>query len=167
MKTLGFSLSIISILIFGFYYSYQSTYRINDLREFKKILIVMKNEIIFLKTPLNELIEHMQYKSSMHYLFEAFSNELKEEKEDIYEMWECAIEKSKNKYYFQKEDLEMIGSFGKAFGKSMDTKISIMENIIEYINNKIFEINEEKIKDLKLYKSLSILVSGLIIILFW
>lgn len=166
MKVFGFVLSILPILILGFYLSYESSYRIKDLRELKKVLTLMKNEIVFLKTPLRELIEHMKYKSNLSHLFHQFLNELNKSNENIYDMWERAVHSTRGKYYFKREDEDMLLSLGKALGKSTDTEISTIENIMEYIDMKILELNEEKSKDLKLYKSLSVLFSALIIILF-
>lgn len=166
MKILGLSLCVIPILIIGFYFSYETSYRIKDLREMKKILIFMKNEIVFLKTPLKELMESIKNKSSLDYLFENFINELELTHGNMESKWERALNKSVERFYFKKEDIDIFYSFGKCLGRSQEAELSIVDNIIQYIDLKILELDRENQNKIKLYKSLGILLSLTIVIIF-
>ncbi|WP_250277677.1 stage III sporulation protein AB [[Clostridium] colinum] len=152
--------------IIGFYYAYKPIYRKNDLLEMKRALLSLSSEIKFFSS-LNEAILNIEknLNKPIQNIFIKFRENMQEKRgEELAFLWEDAIKNGAYETYFVKEDIENICVIGKMIG-SLDKNFNIesLNIVIEYINNTVKNIDDEKNKNFKMYQSLGFL-SGLMII---
>jgi stage III sporulation protein AB len=160
-KIIGSALVILSASLIGFYYSNKENYRIADLEEFKKTLLLLKSEIEFSMTSLPEamliLSERTSPKFSMFY--ETIGFRLNEKTgEGISVIWRESVDHALKKTYFAAEDFDFFRSFGDALGV-MDRVLqqSSLRMMMDYIDAKTDSLYEASAKSKKMYPSLGIL----------
>lgn len=168
-KIIG-SLLIISVFtIYGFYLSYRIIYRQNDLLEMKRAILILSSEMRFLSTSIVDAITHIENSIDppIKNLFSYFKFLLEKNEGDSIEIiWEKALASELKNSFFSKNDL---GKF-KIIGKSIcnydkDFNLSSLRLVNDYIDQSIAEINLDKRQYLKMYQSLSILLSIMIVII--
>lgn len=150
----------------GFYYSYKPFYRKKDILEMKRAIICLVSEIK-LYSNLKEAIFNIQKNINcpIKIFFENFLYNLENKKgEELYILWEDAINNSE-KHFFTNADIENFKMLGKIISNiDIDLNLDSIKIIIDYIDNEIKNIENEKMKLCKMYQSLGVL-SGLMIII--
>jgi len=166
IQIVGIILIMTACTTAGIYYANKPAFRIKDLKEIKKALIILHSEIEYTLTPLPVAIENISKRIDGHIskIFSDFVVLLKEKRNhDIGEIWLMSLEESKEKTYFMEEDLEYLISFGKTLGYLDKTlQVNSIALTIKYIEDKIEEITLVSLKNKKLYQTLGVL-SGLLI----
>ncbi len=169
IKILGGILVSLTICIYGFYYSYKESYRQKDLQLLKKSLTIFSSEINYAMSTIEVAAKNISEKTShpINKIFSDFNKELKENNNsDIYYMWKNSIENNVSSTYFNEEDIREIITFGKTLGYlDHNQQIVNINLLLEYINNAIEEIESTKNQDKKLYQTLSVLGSLLVVII--
>ena len=152
----------------GNYMSQRQNIRKKQLLSLKKAFIFLKSQIEYSCEELAAAFENVAVKSEkpINILFENSIKKLKNREKTVEEIWteECDIFLKQS--LFLKEDIEMLKMFGKTLGYS-DIKHQI-ENInlqVEYIDKTIEVINQSSEKEEKLYRSLGVLGSLLLVII--
>lgn len=165
-KALGGVLIFLSLGVFLYEKVETKKNQLLNLKEFKKALTLLKNELSFTMPEISHLVSTISEKTSgeISYIFSTISKMLiKDSGIDFFTAWESAVGK---RMLFSKEATDEIFNFCKNFGKkTVDIET---ENIKQY--EKILEclINEESdkfIKDKKLIYTLGVSIGAVIVIL--
>ena len=153
--------------MWGVYMSAKNYFRLKDLREMKRAFAILISEIDYGQSPLSEAALNIASKCSdpVQTIFSAFGEGLIGEVE-VHALWNSSLEESGQSSYFSVEDLEMFKSFGKTLGY-LDTEMQIrnIEMQLDYIGQKIDELEKVKDKSRKMYLSLGTLGGIMTIIL--
>lgn len=166
IRMLGIILIMISSTLAGLYYANMQMFRIRDLKEVKKALIILLSEIEYTLTPLPQAMENIstRIEAPVNKIFIDSSNILNEKTgQGIGEVWAEILQNNKEDYYFAEEDLDYLKSFGKTLGYlDKNLQINSIRVTVKYIEDKIEELNVTSLQNKKLYQTLGIL-GGLLI----
>lgn len=169
LKIIGSIFIIGASSVLGFYYAGKETFRINDLSEMKRAMLILISEIEYSMNTLPEAVKNISSKINkpVSYFFDYFYNRLSERGiNSIDEIWSESIDTNKNKTYFDSEDIECFKSFGSTLGYlDKNMQINNINMVIEYIDYKIEFINNSVQKNKKMYQSLGLLGGMLITII--
>jgi len=155
----------------GFYYAAQEGFRIQDLQEFKKALMILSSEIEHLRTPLPIACANIakRTKTSISPIFAQFSKLLTEnEGETAYQLWSQVLEDHKKRTYLALEDWDVLEGFGKTLGyldKQMQQ--SAITVTVDYINDKTTSLQTQSDKNRRMYRSLGVIGGLLLVVLLW
>lgn len=162
---------IIYILIFssstyiGILISKQYSNRVNELKEIKLALNILKTKIRFTSEPLYSVFMEisMSSKGNVSNLFKNISENLKTNSAKV--AWEQGIENET--LAIKKQDRQALKSMGKLLGKTdLDGQISEIELTESFLETQILDAQKEKDKNEKLYKTLGMVTgAGIIVIL--
>ncbi|MDE6182200.1 MAG: stage III sporulation protein AB [Eubacteriales bacterium] len=169
MKIIGIILILLAGTSFGMYYSFKPIYRKNDLLEMKRAILILNSEIKFLSTSIKEALLAIENSIALpikNIFFNFRQNIEKRRGEELYLIWEESLQKSSKNTYFIKEDIEKFKMIGKSIG-SYDKELNLnsLNIILDYIDTSIKDIENEKLKNMKMYQSVGILGSLALIIL--
>lgn len=161
LKILGSALIVLSSSLFGLYYGNRAHYRIADLEEFKKTLILLKSEIEFSMTALPEAMALIAGKTTRKFaaFFEEIGSRLNQKTgESIGDLWEEALALLPQKTYLAEEDTDYFRSLGGALG-ALDRKLqsNSIQVMIAYIDATAEALAAVSSKSKKMYPSLGIL----------
>ena len=155
----------------GFYLAAQEGFRVNDLQEFKKALMILASEIEHLRAPLPIATANIakRTKEPVSGFFALFSRLLTEnEGETAYQLWMQALEEQKNRTHLAAEDWDIIEGFGKTLGyldKQMQQ--SAIAYALEYIDEKTASLQTQSDKNKRMYRSLGVIGGLLLAVLLW
>lgn len=151
----------------GFYYSFKPVYRRNDLIALKRAILSLVCEMRFLSN-IKEAIQNIEpsLEKPIKNIFSTFYKNIEKRRgEDLYILWEDAVNTHIKNTYFSLEDKEQLKLIGKSLSSiDKDFNIEGLNIVISYIDDKIKGIEEEKRKNTKMYQSLGVL-SGLMMII--
>ncbi|MCL2572894.1 MAG: stage III sporulation protein AB [Defluviitaleaceae bacterium] len=162
---------VVSCAGLGFYFAAQEGFRINDLQEFKKALMILSSEIDHLRTPLPIACANIakRIKEPIGGLFSHFSNLLKEnEGETAYQLWAQTLDAHKKQTYLASEDWDVIEGFGKTLGyldKQMQQ--SAITVTVDYINEKTTSLQTQSEKNKRMFRSLGVIAGLLLVVVLW
>lgn len=168
LRILGILLVMLSSTLAGVYYANIEAFRIKDLREMKKALIILLSEIEYTLTPLPQAMDNISKRidEPISKIFSEFSSSLNDKTgQGLGDIWVKILEDNKDLYYFNKEDIDYLKSFGKTLGyldKSL--QINSIAVTIKYMEEKVEELNVSSLKNKKLYQTLGVLAGMLICI---
>jgi len=155
----------------GMYYAARENFRINELAEFKKALLILSSEIEHLRSPLAIACANIAKRTSAvtEQLFENFSRSLATgEGETAYQLWLSAADAVREQSYLATEDWDVLEGFGKTLGyldKNMQK--NAIEYTIGYINDKTTELQLQGGKNKRMYRSLGIIAGLLVTVVLW
>lgn len=162
-------ITTIPLIIYGFYYSYKDSYRYTDLRELYKAFTMFKNDISFSYFTLSKSFSSISFKTNdpISSIFKLLSENIENNTElSFEEIFEYSINKNIKNTYLNNRDLAEFLSLSKTINYLDNTSIISSINIfLLYIENELNTLEETKNKNKKVYQSLTILSSILIIIL--
>jgi len=155
----------------GFYYAAQEGFRIQDLQEFKKALLILSSEIEHMRAPLPIASTNIAKRTNgcISAMFAEFSRLLTDENnETAYQLWAQALGGQKKRAYLAAEDWDAIESFGKTLGyldKQMQQ--SAITVTTDYINEKTAALQAQSDKSKRMYRSLGVISGLLLVVLLW
>lgn len=163
--------TVILIFIFfiatylGFLKSNEYENRVKELKRFLIALNMFKAKIEFTYEPIKEIFESISktvYEGNKN-IFGLSAKNLNYR--DVYLVWQENTEILRDT--LEKEDIEIIKTFGKLLGKT-DKNGQISEMLLskELIERQVEKAEEEKNKNVKLYRSLGVITGLTIIIVF-
>lgn len=168
VKIIGSILVLASSALLGIYYSLRDGYRITDLLELRKALILLKSEIAYsaaLPEALSGISERLA--GSVSEFFSLAGNKLTEKSAgESAIVWRSALKESLGNSYLINEDIECLERLGETLGglgKTAQTDGADMA--IMYIDAKINELRGSEEKNKKLYRNVGI-AGGLLITIF-
>lgn len=171
VRIIGMILTLSTSTALGLYLANLTSFRLKDLLEFKKALLILKSEIEYAATPLPEAMANIAARTVMpiSQLFEDFSSSLRQNKgETAYRLWLAAIEANKKESFLKPEDIEIIEGFGKTLGYlDKEMQKETINFTLDYINGQVSELQEMKVKNQRMYRSLGLIGGILLLVVFW
>jgi len=162
---------VASCTALGFYYAAKEGFRVQDLQEIKKALMILSSEIEHLRAPLPIACANIakRIKEPISGIFAQFSKLLSEnEGETAYRLWSQALEDHKKPAYLATEDWDVLEGFGKTLGyldKQMQQ--SAITVTVDYINEKTASLQAHSDKNRRMYRSLGVIGGLLLVVLLW
>ena len=170
--TIAGSMALVaSCAAIGFYFAAKEGFRVRDLQEFKKALMILSSEIEHMRAPLPIACANIakRTKEPVSTLFEQFSNLLtNNEGETAYQLWAEALQAQKARAYLAAEDWDVLEGFGKTLGyldKQMQQ--SAITATVEYINEKTTSLQTQSEKSKRMYRSLGVIGGLLLVVVLW
>ncbi len=168
IKIIGGILVVGSSGLYGLYLSGKEDYKISDLNQMKKALLILKSEISYAHSTLPEAFLNIAERISppVSEFFFLIAQELfKKQEKKASQLWEEIFTEGLSKTYFDKEDLEAFNGFGKTVGfLDREMQINSIDSTLGYIEQKIALLYEQKQKNSRLYRSLGILGGILVVV---
>ena len=155
----------------GIYYAAKESFRVKDLLEFKKALLILASEIEYMRSTLSVACANIAKRTSLGVgtLFENFSRLLAEgEGETAYQLWCEALAEGKERIFLAPEDMTIIEDFGKTLGyldKQMQQ--SAITFAVQYIDEKAAALQSRADKNKRMYHSLGVIGGLLITVVLW
>lgn len=136
--------------------------RVKSLTQFKSALIMFKTKLKFTYEPIRTIFKDIS-KTIYDEKDNIFQNVI-EEDEEIYSSWRKAVSAERN---FTKEDRKIIETIGKLLGKTdLDGQVNEIELGLNLVEKQLLEAENEKNKNMKLYRTMGIVLGiGICIIL--
>jgi len=151
----------------GIYCSFKTEYRIEDLLEIKKALLLLVSEIEFNMAPLAEAMKNVSGRvgEPVKKIFYQFSERLGKEECSAGELWKDVLRQNFKSLYLENEDFENLVSFGQTLGyldkQQQSNNVGIMT---DYIDTKVSELLEKSQKNKRMFKSLGFFGGFIILI---
>lgn len=170
MEWVGMFLVFIASSGIGLLYSSMYNKRVDDLIEFKKSLVLMRNEIKFSRTPLIEAFESVarKLKSNVSEFYIAIIELLKQNvNQTMEQLDDLSIKKLLANTYFNEKDKLSIIHFIKSLGlMDKETQLNHINLQIEELKVTIDQAQNDAKKNSKLYRTLGVLVGIMVIVIF-
>ena len=170
VKIIGLCLLVISSSMIGFYKSLEFSERLTNLINLKWCFLLIKGEIRYQPSPLPELFQRISAKMEHKYkdIFQTLAQELqKKEGKGFSEIWGFVWKKEEQKLSFQKEDIEVLLTFGETFGYlDKETQLHNLEYLITQLEGQIQDAKQKKQSGQKLYQTLGVIGGFFLAILF-
>ncbi len=157
LKIAGAVIVILAGGALGFYYSGLEAFRVQDLGEFKKALLILKSEIEYLRTPLAEACLNIAKRTEKpaNGFLESFADGLSKDGGAAYPVWARTVDAWKKKAFLSNEDWDVLDGFGKTLGY-LDTQMQLnaINFVTDYIDAKTATLQENGEKTKRMYRSL-------------
>ncbi|MCX8129018.1 MAG: stage III sporulation protein SpoIIIAB [Clostridia bacterium] len=168
LKVIGSLIIILASSFLGYSFSRDCSKRPQELRALQTMLKMFENEIIFLSNILSDAFEKIS-RSNKSQAADFFRNTveiLKNEKSlNASDAWEKAVKNSIGKTSLNREDEEILVSFGRMLGSSdVEGQIKNIEMTVNQLKLQEYKAEEAKKKYETLYKTLGVL-GGLTIVI--
>ena len=116
MRLLGSVLVLGATLWFGAYFAAKEKYRLQELAELERAILLLQSQIAYLSAPLTEVLESVSWKAEgvIGEIFaQAAAVMAERERASAEEIWTEAWSKRRNQIFLTAEDLDMVLSFGE------------------------------------------------------
>jgi stage III sporulation protein AB len=155
----------------GLCFAAKESFRIQDLLEFKKALLILSSEIEYMRATLSEACANISKRTSkgISQIFATFSTLLSEsEGETAYQLWLTALESQSTGTFLAPEDRTILQDFGKTLGYlDKDLQKNAIEYTLTYINEKTTTLQKQSDKNKRMYRSLGVIGGLLITVVLW
>ena len=151
----GAVLLIAGCTAIGFYLARKEGFRVEELQEFKKALMILASEI-----------EHMR--SPLAVASASIAKRVKRPVSGIFRHFSQALEDQKPQTHFADEDWDIIEGFGKTLGyldKQMQQ--SAIAYAAQYIDDKVASLLTQADKNKRMYRSLGLIGGLLLAVVLW
>ncbi|KRQ86842.1 stage III sporulation protein SpoAB [Caloramator mitchellensis] len=121
LKLIGSFLIIVATTFMGFYISWIFSEKVKQIRDIQFALNQLESEIIYSSEPLYIAFNKVgnKFNGPLRNLFMDISEELREHRMDtIYDTFIDCYDKTKDKFYFDEEEIEVIKNFIQGIGSS-------------------------------------------------
>lgn len=138
--------------------------RVKDLREIKTALNIFETKIKFTYEPIPQVFKDIsnKLKPNISNMFLIASNKMKDS--NAGDAWIYALDKSNTN--LTKEDIETLKGLGNLLGKvNAEGQISEIELIDSFLDNQIESAEQDKLKYMKMYKTLGISIGLAMVII--
>lgn len=161
----------------GWYFSYVWKKQLKNLIDLKKLVYMLKGEILYANAPLQEAFAHVGRKAGencgLAVFFSFVSEEMdKRRGEPFSDIWQEAVEQIGQGEFFDtlmaKEDKQSFSSFGSGLGyldSSMQERTILL--YLEQLEERIGYLQQHKRERCRLYESLGILMGMFLVILLY
>jgi len=169
LKIAGAVLVLISSALLGLYFAGLDSFRISDLNEWKKALLILRSQIAYAAIPLPEAMNLAaeRVNAPVSYPLSVFARRLSDrDSADTYSVWTNTLQENKSGSHLKQEDWEWLNNFGKTLGfldKSM--QLNSIDLAISYIDDKTEQLAGQSEKNKKMFGSLGILCGMLTVII--
>ena len=160
-KVVGCILIILSSSLMGIYYGNELKNRVNDLKELKKLIILLRGDIRFSNTPLPEAISGIarRHDGSFKGFFTGVSEKLSEYSGNTFsQVWKEAVENQLHSTSLNKKDKSSLIQFGENLGYlDKEMQMNTIELFINQMEDELQDLSETTKEKVYLYKSLGIM----------
>lgn len=161
MKIIGAVLVITSSSAFGFYMSSSLKDRIEDMKELKKNILILRGDIRYGSTPLPEAIGAIagRHEGNFAKFFTHIYEELiKLDGVRFFDIWKIAVEQKLKDTSLNKNDKEHLMKLGENLGYlDKDMQINIIDLYIEQLEAEILEASKVLKEKAHLYNTLGVM----------
>lgn len=168
LKMISVSIIFLSISYMGYYYGETFKKRYRQLNSVLKSVMFLNNEIIYSNTPLPEALEYVSEKieEPLKTTLKNTSIDLNEGKvSSVYEAFKKNYINSKEKFYLNKDDKNLIKDFLNGLGESSVYGQDKLFNLtIENMKMNCISVEESSKKNSKMYKALGVCIGAMIAI---
>lgn len=170
IKIIGAIMIIMSGVGLAYFMCINSRFRIRDLSEFLMLINLMSGKIRFDHDSLPEIAEKFSKKDTVYCLF--FENVTRlmnsTQKQPFEQIWECCVERYMDDTSLTKEDKQEFMQLGKNLGNTdKQLQLGIIAEYTQALKDKIFQLKQKNKEQSKMYMSMGILGSLLIVILLY
>lgn len=169
IKCIGAIIVIFSGIGFGFYKAAKEQKRLEQGVAIKRMLYLLQGEIRYGFTPLPEAIQKISTKTESEFrpFLKKVARQLETHSEESFsKVWEQALEQKLKNILYEPKFYEILKNMGETIGyldQQMQEKTILLT--IEQLDDQIFLIKDQVIKNCKMYRSLGISLSVLIVII--
>ncbi len=160
-KLLGAALVIISSTGLGFYMAAQLTEHLKTVERLKKMILLLKGEIVYANSPLTEAFERTGKKAGggIGDLFVAVAERLiKQQAEPFFKVWQEEIDNLPKEVCLSKEDKQNLKGLGEHLGYlDMDMQERNILLYLEQLDLTIGYLRKHKQEKSRLYSTLGIM----------
>lgn len=137
--------------------------RVKELTSIKSALNILENKIKFTQTPLDEIFKQIAKSNSEENIVKIFETMSKIRNENIHKIWKNVI--NTHETNLNNDDKKILLDMGNILGATdVEGQVSNIRITTSFIDKQIQKAEEEKEKNVKLFRTLGI-VSGLTIII--
>jgi stage III sporulation protein AB len=169
LKIIGCLLVIASSTGIGFFFSSEMKHRIEDLKELRKLIGLLRGDIRYANTPLPEAISVIarRYQGSFHPFFQSTSTKLQEMSGLTFaQIWKEAVEKELADTSLSKKDKAQLITLGENLGYlDKDMQMNTFELYLSQLEDEITELSKTVKERAYLYNSLGIMTGVFISII--
>lgn len=119
VQSIGICMILAVTTLIGAYFCLREKYRLQDLRELERAMVMLESQIRFLSVPLSEVLENISYQTGGQIgalMQEAAKAMAERTGETADQIWEAVWMRHIPHTYFSGEDYESILRFGKTLG---------------------------------------------------
>lgn len=169
MKIIGCILVIVSSASIGFFFSNEMKYRIDNLKELKKLILLLRGDIRYANTPLPEAIAAITRRQSGSYndFFLYVSKKLGELSGQTFsEIWKEAVLLKLSDTSLTKKDKLQLAQLGENLGYlDKDMQMNTFDLFLSQLEEEIKDLSKTVKEKAYLYNTLGILAGVFIIII--
>lgn len=168
IQGIGAFMIISATTLVGFAFAAKEKYRRKELGEIERGILLMKNQISYLGTPLGELLGQISWKTEgvAGLAFQEIANRMEERQgNSAEEIWESTWVEVGKKSYLTAVDLEELTAFGRTLGfLEKEQQEGSMDMLLHYLREMQEKISKRLDKNGRLYYSMGVL-SGLLLVI--
>jgi len=168
LKIAGAVLIMASSTLLGLYFAQLDGFRISDLNEWKKALLILRSQIAFTALPLPEAMGMIAERVGVPVskALSRFSVRLLgRDSADIHSVWMETLRDTAYGSHLKQEDWEWLNNFGKTLGfLDKDMQLNSIDLTISYIDGKTEVLSVQSEKNKRMFGSLGILCGMLTVI---
>ncbi len=170
IKLTGMVLLIVSCGLLGLYKSLEFSERVNSLTNLKWCFLMIRGDIRYQSAPLPETFYRLSKKMEKRYgtIFCTLSEILrKKQGESFQTIWNEVWEQQEKQLFLQKEDIEVLKSFGESFGYlDREMQMNTLEYLLLQLEEQIKDAQIKKKEGQKLYQTLGVMGGFFLAIIF-
>lgn len=160
-KVVGCILIILSSTLMGFYCSSELKSRINDMRELRKLIVLLRGDIRYGSTPLPEAISAIarRHEGNFKGFFTTVSVRLNERSGDTFsQIWKDAAEKELITTSLSKKDKNHLIQLGENLGYlDKEMQLNTLDLFLNQMEEEIQEVTKTAKEKAYLYNTLGIM----------
>lgn len=160
-KVVGCILIILSSTLMGFYFSNELKSRINDIKELRKLIVLLRGDIRYSSTPLPEAISAIarRHDGDFKSFFTKVSEKLNEHSGNTFsQVWKEAVETDLLQTSLNKKDKSFLIQFGDNLGYlDKEMQMNTLELFLAQIEDEIIELSKTAKEKTYLYNTLGIM----------
>lgn len=160
-KVVGCILIILSSTLMGFYCSNELKSRINDLKELRKLIVLLRGDIRYGSTPLPEAISAIarRHDGNFKEFLVKVSERLSERLGNTFsQIWKEAVEKELYTTSLNKKDKYQLIQFGENLGYlDKEMQMNTLDLFLSQMEDEIQELSKTAKEKTYLYNSLGIM----------
>ena len=168
-KVVGCILIILSSTLTGFYCSNELKSRINDIRELRKLMVLLRGDIRYANTPLPEAICAIARRHEGGYknFFTRISEVLNENSGNTFsQVWKEAVDSELRQTSLNKKDKSLLIQFGDNLGYlDKEMQMNTLELFLAQLEEEINELSKTAKEKSYLYSTLGIMAGVFITII--
>ena len=157
VQSIGICMILAVTTLTGAYFCLREKYRLQDLRELERAMVMMESQIRFLSVPLSEVLENISYQTGgqVGMLMEETAKAMAERTgETAEQIWEAVWMRHISHTYLSGEDYQSILRFGKTLGYlDQEQQKNSTELFLTELRQKCGQIERRLEKNGRLYYS--------------